>query len=93
MELFDGQGHGSVRVRMRNIARAISHLLTFDRTLQVRLLCYPFVKMLPTTKWCLSLVEERAYMFNVPQERMSFVDKECGAVTLLRLHTTVVRSG
>ena len=70
---------------------AFSH---FDRTLQVRLLWYdPFVKIPPATKWYLSLVEERAYMFDVPRERMSFGDKECGAVTSLRLHTTVVRSG
>ena len=41
--------------------------------------------MPPATKWYLSLVEERAYM--------SFGDKECGAVTSLRLHTTMVESG
>ena len=49
--------------------------------------------MPPATKWYLSLVEERAYMFDAPRERMSFGDKECGAVTSPRLHTTVVRSG
>ena len=31
--------------------------------------------MLPATKWYLSLVEERAYMFDVPWERMSFGDR------------------
>ena len=28
--------------------------------------------MLPATKWYLSLAEKRAYMFDVPQEQMSF---------------------
>ena len=38
--------------------------------------------MPPATKWYLNLVEERAYIFDVPRERMSFgVTEECGAVT------------
>ena len=86
---------------MRNIARAISHFLTsikFDAWIvQLPILndselvfsCDPFIRASTAPKLYLSLVEEKFYIYDSLQERMSFGDKECRAVsTSLRLQNT-----